>query len=70
MILSHNLRDLSELFFYISYVEEHQMREEFETFQMQLHVGPEKDKRKKIKKNEQMPRRQRKKKDILVFGLD
>ena len=46
------------------------MREEFETFQMQLHVGPEKDKRKKIKKNEQMPRRQRKKKDILVFGLD
>ena len=70
MILSHNLRDLSELFFYISYVEEHQMREEFETFQMQLHVGPEKDKRKKIKKMNKCPRRQRKQKDILVFGLD
>ena len=70
MILSHNLRDLSKLFFYISYVEEHQMREEFETFQMQLHVGPEKDKRKKIKKMNKCPRRQRKKKDILVFGLD
>ena len=61
MILSHNLRDLSELFFYISYVEEHQMREEFETFQMQLHVGPEKDKRKKIKKNEQMPKKAKEK---------
>ena len=61
MILSHNLRDLSELFFYISYVEEHQMREEFETFQMQLHVGPEKDKRKNIKINEQMPKKAKEK---------
>ena len=68
MILSHNLRNLSELFFYILYVEEHQMRGQNLRLSKCNYIFDQRRIRGRLKKNEQMPKGERRK--YLVFGLD
>ena len=61
MILSHNLRNLYELFFYISYVDEHQMRGQDLKPSKCNYMMDRRRIRGRLKKNEQMPNKAKEK---------